>query len=100
MSISAILPVSSIDFSATTSQQTAFNNLLNQLQQAVGKGDLTTTGTLLNALDSLSPSSGSTTAASPKPNPHYLPIRAPRQRQRLLPIQQAPAKPQLKLPPT
>lgn len=62
MSTSAILPVSSIDFgasSATASQQTVFSNLLNQLQQAVGSGDLTTTATLLNAIDALSPSSAS-----------------------------------------
>jgi len=60
MSTSAILPISSPDFNATSStapQQTVFNNLLNQLQQAVGSGDLTTTATLLNAIDSLSPSS-------------------------------------------
>lgn len=62
MSTSAILPVSSIDFgssSATASQQTVFNNLLNQLQQAVGTGDLTTSATLLNAIEALSPSSAS-----------------------------------------
>ena len=40
MSTSAILPISSPDFgatSATTSQQTVFNNLLNQLQQRIGQ---------------------------------------------------------------
>ena len=60
MSTSAILPISSPDFgatSATAPQQTVFNNLLNQLQQAVGSGDWTTTATLLNAVNSLSPSS-------------------------------------------
>jgi hypothetical protein len=62
MSTSAVLPVSSIDFgasSATASQQTVFSNLINQLQQAVGNGDLTTSATLLNAIDGLSPSSAS-----------------------------------------
>jgi hypothetical protein len=62
MSTSAILPINSPDFgatSATASQQTVFNNLLNQLQQAVGSGDWTTTATLLNAVNSLSPSSAS-----------------------------------------
>lgn len=62
MSTSAIVPAPSPDFgasSATASQQTVFNNLLNQLQQAVGSGDLTTTATLLNAIEALSPSSAS-----------------------------------------
>ena len=60
MSTSAIVPVTGIDFgtsTATASQQTVFSNLLNQLQQAVGSGDLTTTATLLNAIDALSPTS-------------------------------------------
>ena len=60
MSTSAILPISSPDFgaaSATASQQTVFSNLLNQLQQAVGSGDLTNTATLLNAINAISPSS-------------------------------------------
>jgi hypothetical protein len=60
VSTSAILPISSIDFgstSATSSQQTVLNNLLSQLQQAVGTGDLTTSATLLNAVEALSPSS-------------------------------------------
>jgi hypothetical protein len=62
MSTSAIVPITGIDFgasSATASQQTVFNNLLNQLQQAIGTGNLTTSATLLNALDALSPSSAS-----------------------------------------
>jgi len=62
MSTSAVLPISSIDFdssSATASQQTVFNNLLNQLQQAVGSGNLSTSATLLNAIDALSPSAAS-----------------------------------------
>src|SRR5271166_6472680 len=66
MSTSAIVPVAGIDFDssgATASQQTVFNNLVNQLQQAVGSGDLTTSATLLNAIDALSPSSAS--AANP-----------------------------------
>jgi hypothetical protein len=66
MSTSAIVPINGIDFgatSATASQQTVFSNLLNQLQQAVGNGDLTTSATLLNAIDALSPSSAS--ASSP-----------------------------------
>jgi hypothetical protein len=60
MSTSAILPISSIDFgssSATASQQSVFNGLLSQLQQAIGSGDLTSSQTLLNAIDALSPSS-------------------------------------------
>ena len=62
MSTSAILPISSPDFgatSATASQQTVFSNLLNQLQLAVGSGDWTTTATLLNAVNAISPSSAS-----------------------------------------
>jgi hypothetical protein len=62
VSTSAILPISSIDFggaSATASEQSVFSNLLNQLQQAVGTGNLTTSATLLNAIESLSPSSKS-----------------------------------------
>jgi hypothetical protein len=60
MSTSAIVPVTGIDFGASTataSQQTVFSNLLNQLQQAIGSGDLTNTATLLNAIDAISPSS-------------------------------------------
>ena len=60
MSTSAIVPVTGIDFGAsiaTASQQSVFSNLLNQLQQAIGSGDLTTTATLLNAIDTLSPTS-------------------------------------------
>ena len=60
MSTSAIVPITGIDFgasSATASQQTVFNNLLNQLQQAIGVGNLTTSATLLNAIDTLSPTS-------------------------------------------
>jgi hypothetical protein len=67
MSTSAIVPVSSavpsltgIDFGAATAtpaQQTVLNNLLNQLQQAVSLGDLTSAATLVNAIDALSPSS-------------------------------------------
>jgi hypothetical protein len=60
MSTSAIVPIAGIDFgasSATASQQTVFNNLLNQLQQAIGVGNLTTSATLLNAIDALSPAS-------------------------------------------
>jgi hypothetical protein len=60
MSTTAILPISSIDFgssTATASQQSVFNGLLNQLQQAIGSGDLTSSQTLLNAIDALSPSS-------------------------------------------
>jgi hypothetical protein len=59
MTTSAIVPVTGVDFdssSATASQQTVFNNLLNQLQQSVGSGDLTTSATLLNAIEALSPS--------------------------------------------
>jgi hypothetical protein len=66
MSTSPIIPISGFDFgatSATASQQTVFNNLLNQLEQSVGSGDLTTTATLLNAIDTLSPSS--TSASTP-----------------------------------
>jgi len=62
MSTSAIVPVTGIDFgssSATASQQSVFNNLLNQLQQSIGTGDLTTSATLLNALEALSPSAAS-----------------------------------------
>jgi hypothetical protein len=62
MSTSAIVPVTGIDFdgsSATASQQTIFNSLLNQLQQAVGTGNLTTSATLLNAIEALSPSAAS-----------------------------------------
>ena len=58
MSISAIVPVTGIDFgasTATSSEQTVFSNLLNQLQQAVGTGNLTSSATLLNALQALSP---------------------------------------------
>jgi hypothetical protein len=65
MSTLAILPVSSIDFgnsSASASQQSVFNSLLNQLQQAVGNGDLTTSATLLNAIDALSPSSAASSS--------------------------------------
>jgi hypothetical protein len=60
MSTSAISPIASIDFgssSATAPEQAVFNSLLNQLQQSVGLGDLTTSQTLLNAIDALSPSS-------------------------------------------
>ena len=60
MSTSAIVPISSIDFgssTATASQQSVFNGLLSQLQQAIGSGDLTSSQTLLNAIDALSPSS-------------------------------------------
>jgi peptidoglycan DL-endopeptidase CwlO len=60
MSTSAILPMTGIDFGASTasaSQQNVFSNLLNQLQQAIGSGDLTTTATLLKAIDALSPTS-------------------------------------------
>ena len=60
MSTSAIVPITGIDFgasSATASQQTVLNNLLNQLQQAIGVGNLTTSATLLNAIDALSPTS-------------------------------------------
>lgn len=59
MSTSAILPIQSIDFgasSATAPQQTVFNNLLAQLQQSIGSGDLTTSDTLFNAIEALSPS--------------------------------------------
>jgi hypothetical protein len=59
MSTSAILPVSSIDFgaaSATAPQQSVFGSLLNQLEQAINGGDLTTSQTLFNALTALSPS--------------------------------------------
>ena len=110
MSTSAILPISSPDFgatSATASQQTVFNNLLNQLQQAVGSGDWTTTATVLNAVNSLSPSSassstplgtfltnlgtalndGSVAEAQSAPSPH---IRAPHLLQR--PPQQQPRR--------
>jgi hypothetical protein len=60
MSTTAILPISSIDFgssTATASQQSVFNGLLSQLQQAIDSGDLTSSQTLLNAIDALSPSS-------------------------------------------
>lgn len=62
MSTSAIVPISSIDFgssSATASQQSVFDSLLSQLQQSIGNGDLTSSQTLLNAIDALSPSSAS-----------------------------------------
>lgn len=62
MSTSGILPAPTVDFngsSSTPSQQTVFNNLLNQLTQAIDGGDLTTAGTLYNALTALSPGSTS-----------------------------------------
>ena len=62
MSTSAIAPIDGIDFdssSATASQQTVFNNLLNQLEQAIGSGNLNGTATLLNAVNALSPSAAS-----------------------------------------
>lgn len=62
MSTSAIAPITGIDFdssSATASQQTVFNNLLNQLEQAIGSGNLNGTATLLNAVNALSPSAAS-----------------------------------------
>ena len=62
MSTSAIAPISSIDFdstSATASQQSVFDSLLSQLQQSIGTGNLTTSQTLLNAVEALSPSSAS-----------------------------------------
>ncbi|HEX4322483.1 MAG TPA: hypothetical protein VHZ52_16335 [Acidobacteriaceae bacterium] len=65
MSTSAIAPIAAIDFdssSATASQQSVFNNLLNQLEQAIGSGNLNNTATLLNAVNALSPSAaGSST---------------------------------------
>ena len=62
MSTAAIAPISSIDFdstSATASQQSVFDSLLSQLQQSIGTGNLTTSQTLLNAVEALSPSSAS-----------------------------------------
>jgi len=66
LSTLAILPVSAVDFnnsSSSPSQQTVFNNLLNQLTQTINGGDLTNAGTFYNALISLSPSSASGTSA-------------------------------------
>jgi hypothetical protein len=62
MSTSPILPAPAIDYaasSATPPQQTVFNNLLQQLEQAIDGGDLTTSQTLFNALTALSPSASS-----------------------------------------
>jgi hypothetical protein len=58
----SILPISSstVDYdgtNSTASQLSVFNNILGQLQQAIGSGNLTTTQTLLNAIESISPSS-------------------------------------------
>jgi hypothetical protein len=66
MSISAIVPVTGIDFDASTataSQQTVFSNLLNQLGQAIGAGNLNSSATLFYAIQALSPSAAS--ASSP-----------------------------------
>jgi hypothetical protein len=55
-----------VDFnssSSSPSQQTVFNNLLNQLTQAINGGDLTNTATVYNALTSLSPSTVSGNSA-------------------------------------
>jgi hypothetical protein len=67
MSTPAIPPISSITFassSATGSQQSVFNELLDQLEQALTKGDLSTSETLMNALNSLSPGSQGTSAVN------------------------------------
>lgn len=59
-------PLSSIDYgssSASASQQSVFTSLLNQLQQAAASGNLDQTATLLNAVESISPSSASTQSA-------------------------------------
>lgn len=70
MSTSAILPISAvsapnpIDYnsaSATTAQQAVFNSVLNQLQQSVSQGDLTSSQTLLNAVEAISPSASTGT---------------------------------------
>ncbi len=73
MSALAILPISSVtssvDFAATSSlggQQMAFNNLLSRLQQAISAGNLTSSKSLLNALDALPPTGVSETAALSK----------------------------------
>jgi hypothetical protein len=60
MSTSAVSPVLGTDFgasTATSSQKSVFNDLINQLEQAIGGGDLSTTQTLFNAVEALSPSS-------------------------------------------
>jgi hypothetical protein len=62
MSISAILPISTIDFNSTTatpSEKTVFQNVFGQLEQSVTNGDLATAQTLLNTISALSPSSAS-----------------------------------------
>ena len=64
MSTLAILPVSSVvspinytSTSNTAAQQTTFDNLLDQLQTAISAGDLTSSQSLLQALDAISPTS-------------------------------------------
>ena len=64
MSTLAILPVSSvvstINYTSTgnaSAPQTAFDSLLSQLQTAISAGDLTSSQSLLHALDAISPTS-------------------------------------------
>jgi hypothetical protein len=66
MSTSAIIPTLSADFgvsSSTAAQQSVFQVLISQLEQSIDGGDLTTSQTLLNAIDALSPSSASADSA-------------------------------------
>jgi hypothetical protein len=70
MSTGAILPISSTfsspDYgssSATASQLSVFNNLLNQLQRAAGSGNIDQTAGLLNAVEAISPSSAGAQSA-------------------------------------
>ena len=70
MSTSAILSVTgsapNYDFasaSATTSQQTVFNNVLARFKQAISVGDISTTKTLLNTINVLSPPSAASASS-------------------------------------
>ena len=62
MSTSAIPPISSIDYgsaTATPPQQRVLTDVLSQLEQSIGTGDLAGAQTYLNAFEALSPSSAS-----------------------------------------
>jgi hypothetical protein len=64
--ISSIAPGATADFNSsdsTAAQLAVFNNLLGQLQQAISNGDLTTTATLVNAIEALSPTSPASNTA-------------------------------------
>jgi len=66
MSTSAIVPTTSADFgasSSTAAQQSVFQGLISELEQSISGGDLTTSQTLLNAIDALSPSSAGANSA-------------------------------------